>query len=176
MKKYLWLLALLVGCVPATGITKPASAEVRLLLNVGRSQLDAQTRNALGLSLREIGYTVFTDDTLFRNFGSEYNETLAGDRNEATRLIGNHKATYGVFVLSQPAPKDPPLLSGFSRYAEIRAIASIVDGNGRLVGRVETLTTGGTFMPNASATDAIVAALPVAMKAIAAKVNEVINP
>jgi hypothetical protein len=177
MKLSLLLLALLAACVPVTQTTvKPASAEVRVLLNIGRSQPDQRTLQALNQSFKEIGYTVLTDETLSRNFGLEYDDGVAGDRNQAVRLMETSKATYGVFVLSQFSAKDPPPLSGFARYTEIKATASIVDASGRLVRRVEAITSGGIFNPNSTITDAVAATLPAAMKAVAVKVNEVINP
>ena len=177
MKWSLLPLLLLAACVPAAQPSlKPASAEVRLVINVDRnvSYQDA-LRNA-SKSFQEIGYTVLASDDSFRDYGLLYNDSTKADVDNAVRLASAARANYVVFIYAHPSLKDPPLLSGFARYAEIRATASIVRADGKLLRRVEAFGSGGTRDSRDTNSEAIIAALPATMKAVAAKVNEVINP
>lgn len=173
----LTLLVLIAACVPTAQPTaKPAPSNVRLVINVDRnvSYQDA-LRNA-SQSFQDLGYTVLASDDSFRDYGLLYSDSTKADVDNAVRLASAARASYVVFIYSQPSLKDPPLLSGFARYAEIRATASIVDSSGKLLRRVEAFGSGGTRNSRDTNSEAIIAALPATMKAVAAKVNEVINP
>ncbi|MDX2007974.1 MAG: hypothetical protein SFU83_22255 [Meiothermus sp.] len=173
----LTLLVLLTACVPTAQPTaKPAPSNVRLVINVDRnvSYQDA-LRNA-SQSFQDLGYTVLASDDSFRDYGLLYNDSTKADVDNAVRLASAARANYVVFIYSQPTIKDPPLLSGFIGYAEIKATVSIVDFSGKLVRRVEATGAGGTRNRSDNRSEIVIAAIPATMRAVALKVNEVINP
>jgi hypothetical protein len=171
------LLVLLAACVPAAQPTaKPAPSNVRLVINVDRNVSYREALDNASQSFKEIGYQVSSNDDSFRDFGLVYNDTLKPNVDIALRLATEATANYVIFIYSQPTVKDPPLLSGFVGYAEIKATVSIVDSSGKLVRRVGASGAGGTRNRSDNRSEIILAALPATMKAVAQKVNEVINP
>lgn len=171
------LLVLLAACVPAVQpITKPTPSNVRLVVNVDRNVSFREALESASRSFQEIGYQVSSSDDSFRDYGLVYNDSLKTDTDNAVRLATAARANYVIFIYSQPTIKDPPLLSSFVGYAEIKATVSIVDAAGKLVCRVEASGSGGTRNRSDNRSEIILAALPATMKAVALEVNKVINP
>ena len=176
-----WLVCVLIvflsACAPAAQRpVKQANAEMRVVVNVDRSLSYRDALQNASEGFKALGYTVVSSEDSFRDYGLVYNDTLKADVENAVRLASAATAQHVVFIYSQPTSKDPPFLSGFTRYVEVKATASIVMADGKLLRRVEAMGAAGSNNRNDSVTEVAIAALPATMKAVALKVNEVINP